>query len=100
MVHGTGFVARLDGFRSGRAPGRENAISTIASAAVAAPPMKMTKKLLSIGTPVPATIRLSSTATSAAAVELPIVRAIAFMLVATPVSPASTSLTTSAGSAP
>jgi hypothetical protein len=48
----------------------------------------------------PAVVRASRTATRAAAVELPIVRAMAFMLVATPVSPASTSLTTSAGSAP
>ena len=80
--------------------GRENAISTIASAAVTAPPTKMAMKLLSIGKRVPGMVRPSRTATSAAAVELPTVRAIAFMLVATPVSPASTSATTNAGSAP
>ena len=63
-------------------------MSTIASAAVAAPPMNIATKLLSIGTDVPVIVRPSSTATSAAAVELPMVRAMAFMLVATPVSPA------------
>ncbi len=47
-----------------------NAISTIARAAVTAPPMKIATKLLSIGTP--AVVRASRTATSAAAVELPI----------------------------
>ena len=80
------------------ARGRDNAIRTIASAAVAAPATKIATKLLSIGTP--AVVRASRTATRAAAAELPTVRAIAFMLVATPVSPASTSATTNAGSAP
>ncbi len=82
-----------------RSFGRVIAISSIAAAAVIAPRAKITVKLLSGVWPW--SDRPSSTATIAAAIELPTVRAMAFMLVATPpVSPASTSRTTKAGNAP
>src|SRR4051812_25515644 len=65
------YLASTDSAR--RAGGRENAMRTIASAAVAAPPVKIATKLPSAGA-MPAAGLPRRTATSAAAVELPIVR--------------------------
>jgi hypothetical protein len=79
---------------------RDTAMSTIASAAVTAPAMKIVTKACSGGMPVVAMDQPRRTATTAAAIALPTVRAMAFTPVATPVSPPSTSLTTSAGKAP
>jgi hypothetical protein len=65
VVHGTGFVARLDGIdTAGLDPGQ--GIRAIAMAPVTAPPTKIATKLLSIGTEVPPAVRPRNTATSAA----------------------------------
>ena len=100
VVHGTGFVSRLDGFDSCRARARDTRSAPSPARRSTAPPTKIATKLLSIGTRVPAIGAAEQDRDQCRGRRASDVRAIAFMLVATPVSPASTSLTTSAGSAP
>ena len=87
MVHGTRFVSCLDGIDTVRLHPRQRDERHRQRAGHGAADEDRDEAAF-LGTDVPPAVRPKRTATSAAAMELPIVRAIAFMLVATPVSPA------------